>query len=513
MRALISVSDKKGIVEFVHGLVNLGYEIISTGGTLWVLTENGIAATAVEEITGIPEMMDGRVKTLHPKIHGALLGLRDNAAHMAAMKSHDITPIDLVVVNLYPFEKTISKTEVALEEAIENIDIGGPSMLRSASKNFRSVGVIVNPDRYSDLLIEMKANAGELSYETKAELAVEAFQHTARYDAIISDYLAKNLISEPDTETLPGIVSPILSKVMDLRYGENPHQRGAFYQIQNQKGLPNFIQLHGKELSYNNIMDMDAAWCIAKSFELPAAAVIKHSNPCGTAIGDDVLSAYTKAYDADPVSAFGGIVGVNRPVDLKTAEEMGKIFLEVIIAPDFDKDALALLTKKQNIRLIKMPEFFVQEPEFMYKYVTGGMLMQSADTRLVTKADCTVPTTAQPTTAEWNDLLFGYTVVKFVKSNAILITKGEQTIGAGAGQTSRIDSVKIALEKAGDKAKGAVVASDAFFPFRDCVDMLAAAGVKAIIQPGGSMRDQESIDACNEHGIAMVFTGVRHFRH
>lgn len=507
-RALISVSDKKGIVEFAEGLVKLGYELISTGGTFDVLKKNRVAVTPIDQVTGFPEMMDGRVKTLHPKIHGGILALRTNPEHMEACYQHHIELIDLVVVNLYPFEKTVSNPSVQLEEAIENIDIGGPSMIRSAAKNFASVGVIVDPDRYSDILTELTANKGKLSDHTRMKLAQEAFEHTSRYDAIICGYLTRQL--GPST-LFATVMSPILTKVMDLRYGENPHQEAALYQTAGHKGLPQFKQLHGKELSFNNFLDMQAAISIANEFNIPAAAVIKHTNPCGAATGDNSADAYQKAHDADPVSAFGSIVSLNRPVDKATATALAKTFVEVIIAPAFEKEALDILMRKPSLRLVTLEHF--QSDTLKYHSVDGGFLVQSTDQILFNKDTLTHVTTRKPSAKEFNDLTFAAAIVKHVKSNAIVITKNGQTIGIGAGQMSRVKAVEIALQKAGSAAKGAVLSSDAFFPFKDSVELIAASGITAIIQPGGSKRDQESIDCCDTHNIAMVFTGVRHFKH
>jgi phosphoribosylaminoimidazolecarboxamide formyltransferase/IMP cyclohydrolase len=514
MRALISVSDKTGIVDFAKELAALGFTIVSTGGTFDVLQKHGLKVIPINEVTGFPEMMDGRVKTLHPKIHGGLLSLRKNKEHMAVCKEYDIPLIDMVVVNLYPFEKTVAKKDVSLAEAIENIDIGGPSMLRSASKNYADVAVIVNPEKYATVIAELRENKGKISLRTKELLALEAFQHTARYDSIIAEFLEKRFLDDESAQSaFPSVVTTMFHKVMDLRYGENPHQQAAFYRVSGQKGLPETQQLHGKELSFNNILDLEAAWSIAKEFELPAVAIIKHTNPCGTAVGDTALEAYQKAYAADPVSAFGSIVGINRSVDLKLAEEISKIFVEVIIAPDFDDDAFKLLSQKQAIRLIKAADFFQENQQLNYRQVSGGFLVQSANNAKFTAEALKLVTKKAPTKREINDLLFAFTVVKHIKSNAIVVVKDGVTLGVGAGQMSRIDSVKIALEKAGDKAKGAVVASDAFFPFGDSVEEMAKYGITAIVQPGGSKRDQDSVDAANKLGISMVFTDIRCFKH
>ena len=511
MRALISVSDKTGIVPFSKGLVKAGYEIVSTGGTLKVLQENGIKAIPIDDVTGFPEMLDGRVKTLHPKIHGGLLAVRDNNEHMSTCKAHEIELIDLVVVNLYPFEKTVAKPDVTLEEAIENIDIGGPSMLRSAAKNYRSVGVVVNPKKYDTILSEIQENKGALTDSTLAELACETFSHTAKYDTFITNYLERELSQKSEENATSR--APLLHKLTDLRYGENPHQKAAFYKLSDGKGLGDYVQLHGKELSYNNIIDLEAAALIVNDFDTPGAAIIKHTNPCGAAIGTSLAEAYQKAHDADSVSAFGSIVGLNRQVDQATAEALSKTFVEAVIAPSFDQPALDILTKKPSIRLIEFPYFKELAQRDCYKYVDGGFLVQSPDNRHVTADEVEVVTTTKPSAKQLNDLIFAFSMVKFVKSNAILVAANGQTMGVGAGQMSRVEAVEIALKKAEGKSEEAVLASDAFFPFKDSVELAAKSGIKAIIQPGGSKRDQESIDACNEHGIAMVFTGIRHFRH
>ncbi len=510
MRALISVSDKTGIVTFASELSKLGIEIISTGGTYKVLKESSIPVIGIEEVTEFPEMLDGRVKTLHPKIHGGLLALRGNPEHMETCQAHGINMIDLVVVNLYPFEKTIKSPNVTLEDAIENIDIGGPSMLRSAAKNYKSVGVIVDPARYDSIIKELQENQCQLSEKTKARLACEVFTHTAAYDGMISGYLGQQL--KADADELPETIAPLCKRVSVLRYGENPHQKAAFYAMGNQ-GMASIQQLHGKELSYNNIVDLEAAALIVKELELPAAAIIKHTNPCGAAIGDTLKEAYQKAYEADPVSAFGSIVGLNRIVDKETAELIAGTFVEAVIAPKFEKEALAILSKKPSIRLIALGKMKDLEKGLVYKYVDGGFLVQTADNYTIKPEDLKVVTQEAPKKSVMNDLIFGFTMVKYVKSNAIVVVKNGVTVGVGAGQMSRVEAVEIALKKAGDQAKGAILASDAFFPFKDSVELAAAAGIVSMIQPGGSMRDQESIDACNQKGLSMVVTGVRHFRH
>lgn len=515
MRALISVSDKTGIVRFAKELEALGYEIISTGGTYKVLKENRVNVISIDEVTEFPEMLDGRVKTLHPKIHGGLLSVRANKEHMKTCKEHNIELIDIVVVNLYPFEKTISNPNVTVEEAIENIDIGGPSMLRSAAKNYQSVGVIVDPSRYDSIIEELKENKGTLSLKTKEALAYEVFSHTSRYDTIIASYMKSNVVKVEQADTLPDVLVPQLVKQCDLRYGENPHQKAAFYKLANrmQPGLIGLKQLHGKELSYNNIVDLEAAALIVKEFDLPGASIIKHTNPCGAAVAGTIAEAYKNAYECDPVSAFGSIVGLNRPVDAETAEEISKTFVEAVIAPKFDKEAVDILSTKPSIRLIELENMQELEKGYYYKYVDGGFLVQEPDSKKTTEQDLDVVTKTRPSKKDIHELVFAFQLVKYVKSNAILVVKDGKAVGVGAGQMSRVEAVEIALKKAGELGKGAVLASDAFFPFKDSVELAQKAGIKAIIQPGGSKRDQESIDACDQHGISMVFTGVRHFRH
>lgn len=505
--ALISVSDKTGVVEFAKQLADLGVTVYSTGGTLKAITDAGVAAKAVDSLTGFPEMMDGRVKTLHPMVHGGILAVRDNPEHVKAMVEHNIQTIDLVVVNLYPFRETIAKPNVALEDAIENIDIGGPTMVRSAAKNHAYVGIVVNPNHY-DEIIAMLADKGELTKEYKFMLAKEAFAHTAAYDTAIANFLSKQMGEGP---TPPEYLSAY-EKVSDLRYGENSHQQAAFYkEIGTAHGMGALKQLHGKELSYNNIVDMEAAWNMVWEFEEPAACIIKHTNPCGAATADTLHDAYVNAYEADSVSAFGGIVSLNREVDADTAEEMSKIFLECIMAPAFTQEALDILSAKKNIRLVELTR---PEPgQVMVKKVSGGLLVQTEDDIAESQAEYTVVTKAQPTPEQWTALHFAWKLVKHVKSNAILISNEKRTLGVGAGQMNRVGSAKIALEQAGDAAKGAVLASDAFFPFGDTVETAAQHGIAAIIQPGGSIRDEESIKAADEAGIAMVFTHIRHFKH
>ena len=505
--ALISVSDKTGVVDFAKSLVKLGVTIYSTGGTLEVIRNGGIMVHGVEELTHFPEMMNGRVKTLHPMVHGGILAVRDNMEHKKAMKDYGIEAIDLVVVNLYPFRETIAKEHVTLEEAIENIDIGGPTMVRSAAKNHAYVGIVVNPNRY-DEIIHILQEHGELPASVRLQLAKEAFSHTAAYDVAIANYMAKQVGEQP----LPQEFLGAYEKVSDLRYGENPHQKAAFYrEFGKPSGMGGMHQLHGKELSYNNIVDMEAAWNMVWEFSEPAACIIKHTNPCGAAVGVDVHEAYVRAYEADSTSAFGGIVAVNRPVDIDTAEEMSKIFLEVIMAPRFDEAALSLLEKKKNIRLIVLDK--PDTHQMVLKKVSGGLLVQEEDSIVEDESTYEVVTKVEPTKEQWEALRFAWKLVKHVKSNAIVVASSHQTLGVGAGQMNRVGSAHIALTQAGEAAKGAVLSSDAFFPFGDTVETAAAHGISAIIQPGGSIRDEESIKAADEAGIAMVFTHIRHFKH
>ena len=509
MKAIISVSDKVGVVEFVRELVNLGFEIYSTGGTLKVLESNHIKVKSVSEITKFPEILDGRVKTLHPYIHGGILADKQNPAHIDTCNEHGIALFDLVVVNLYPFKEVTKKEDCSFKDAIENIDIGGPTMIRAAAKNFQSMGVVVSPKQYDKVLAELSASKGKLSEELRLELATEAFATISDYDIAISNYFkAKN-----NSDAFPGLIQLNLDKEADLRYGENPHQKAALYTITNADSDTNIKQLHGKELSYNNYLDIEAAISIVSDLSLPGAAVIKHSNPCGAAVGETVWDAYKKAYEADPVSAFGSIVGFNRQIGKKSAEELSKTFIEVIVAPKFDDEALEILSKKANLRLIEVSSMDCLKSNYYFRYIGNKFLVQQPDHYNVKEDDLTIITKKEPSTKEVNDLIFANSLVKHVKSNAILIAKDGQTIGIGAGQMSRVDSVEIALKKAGDNAKGAVMASDAFFPFKDSVELASKYGIAAIIQPGGSKRDQESIDACDEHGISMCFTGVRHFKH
>ncbi len=508
-RALISVSNKTGIVEFAKKLHEAGVEIISTGGTKKALAAANIPVTYVSDVTGFPEIMDGRVKTLNPFIHGGILALRDNQAHQQQMKEHNIQPIDLVVVNLYPFKQTISKTDVTLAEAIENIDIGGPAMIRAAAKNFSFVTVVVNPAKYDVILKEIQDN-GEVSAATRMELACEAFAHTAEYDACITDYLARR----NEENLFPANLHLVYEKIQDLRYGENPHQQAAFYRIKDTiEGVAGARQLHGKELSFNNIVDTEAAYAIVADFEVPAAAVIKHTNPCGTGTGKTISEAYCKAYECDPVSAFGGIIALNREVDAATADEINKIFVEVIIAPSFTQQAVDILSQRKNVRLLEAPLLEKSAHCVDIKRVSGGIVVQNCDTELFPEKAMKVVTKRTPTDDEYQQLLFAWRVVKHVKSNAIVLAKNNQTVGVGAGQMNRVGAAEIAIRQAGEKTVNSVMASDAFFPFRDTIDAAAKAGVTAIIQPGGSVRDAESIQAADEHGIAMIFTGMRHFKH
>lgn len=508
-RALVSVSDKTGIVDFVKGLKAAGYEIISTGGTKKALDEAGLAPIGISEVTGFPEILDGRVKTLHPKVHGGLLAVRSNPDHMAQLKELNIECIDLVCVNLYPFKQTVQKEGVSHEEIIENIDIGGPSMLRSASKNYQSVTVVTDPADYDKVLNEIQTN-GDTTLATREALAAKVFRTTAQYDAMIADYLTKKEGNE-----FPEKLTITFDKVQDLRYGENPHQKAAFYKgMKPQYSLANAQQLHGKELSYNNIQDGNAAIEILKDFEGQHAAIgLKHMNPCGIGIGSSIEEAWDKCFEADSVSIFGGIVAFNDVVNVAVAEKLSKIFLEIVIAPDFEPEAFKILTKKKNIRLLKLDVTQEVNNKFKYTNVNDGLLVQELDTKKITKDDLKCVTDRKPTEEEIDQLLFAWKVVKHVKSNAIVLVKDNMTVGVGAGQMNRVGAAEIAIKEAGEKAKGSVLASDAFFPYRDTVDAAIKAGVTAVIQPGGSIRDQESIDACNEAGIAMVYTGVRHFKH
>jgi phosphoribosylaminoimidazolecarboxamide formyltransferase/IMP cyclohydrolase len=513
-RAILSVTDKTGLVDFAKQLSMMGVELISTGGTAKMLRDSGIAVKDISDLTGFPEMLDGRVKTLHPKVHGGILHRRENAAHRTAVAEHGIQPIDMVVVNLYAFEKTAAKSGVYFDELIENIDIGGPSMIRSAAKNFQDVAVVTAPADYAALAQEMSKSGGALSEATKWRLAQKAFATTAAYDSAIASTLervhANGNFELKAGEGFPQTLRTAFQKVMDLRYGENPHQKAAMYSDGSGRGVANGKQLQGKELSFNNIVDMQAAWDLAQDFDEPVVGIIKHTNPCGTAVGKTLLEAYKKALECDPISAFGGVIGVNRVIDGDAAEEMAKLFLEVIAAPGFDDAAKARFAAKKNLRLV---EVVASDQKWALKNVSGGMLVQDADIRPVTEADLKVVTKRPPTPEEKRALLFGWKVCKHVKSNAILYVRDGQTVGVGAGQMSRVDSCKIGAMKAQLPLKGTVAASDAFFPFPDGVEEIAKAGATAIVQPGGSVRDQEVIEAADRHGMAMIFTGVRHFRH
>ncbi|MEN6320766.1 MAG: bifunctional phosphoribosylaminoimidazolecarboxamide formyltransferase/IMP cyclohydrolase [Syntrophaceae bacterium] len=514
-RVLMSVTNKYGLIEFVRGLKNFNIEILSTGGTASQLRAHGIDVTDVSEYTGFPEMMDGRLKTLHPKIHGGLLALRDNKEHMKAATEHHITMIDMVVINLYRFEDTVAKKDCTFDEAIENIDIGGPAMLRAAAKNYRYVSVVTDPDDYPKILEEMKSTGGSIFESTNFALATKAFQLTARYDAAISNYLS-SMSGEGAKKTFPESFTVQFVKAQDLRYGENPHQHAAFYRETDRpvSAISSARQLQGKELSYNNIMDSDAAWQMVSDFETPATVIVKHANPCGAATSDsDITNAFGKAMKTDPVSAFGGIVAVNRTVDKKAAAEMAKIFLEVIIAPGFDEDARALFGTKKNLRLLEIPRIGTPPAGYDFRRVVGGLLIQDRDISDFDIRKARVVTKRPPTENEYQALDFAWRVVKHVKSNAIVYAAKDQLVGVGAGQMSRVDSVKIATMKSNLPTKGCVLASDAFFPFRDGVDMAAEAGITAIIQPGGSVRDEEVIRAADEHNMTMVFTDIRHFKH
>ena len=516
-RAILSVTDKTGLVEFAKKLAEMKVDLVSTGGTAKLLRDSGVPVKDISELTGFPEMMDGRVKTLHPKVHGGILHIRDNPSHVAAAKAHGIQPIDMVVVNLYAFEKTASRPGVHFEEVIENIDIGGPSMVRSAAKNFRDVAIVTSPDDYQAIADEMSKSGGELSLGTRWKLAQKAFATTAAYDSAIAATLPtvsldgdKFQMSQGSASTFPAMLRFSLNKVMDLRYGENPHQKAAMYSDGSGTGIANGKQLQGKELSYNNIVDLQAAWDLAQEFDETVCAIIKHTNPCGTATGKTLREAYVRALEADPVSAFGGVIGVNRVIDGEAAEEMAKLFVEAIAAPGFDAVARERFAAKKNLRLVEVKP---SPDKLTMKYVSGGMLVQDADVRPLSPADLKVVTQRQPTAEEMRALLFAWKVCKHVKSNAILYARDGQSVGVGAGQMSRVDSCKIGAMKAVLPLKGTVAASDAFFPFPDGVEEIAKAGATAIIQPGGSVRDQEVIDAANRFGLAMVFTGVRHFRH
>jgi len=516
-RAILSVTDKTGLVEFARKLAAMGVELVSTGGTAKLLRDSGVAVKDISDLTGFPEMLDGRVKTLHPKVHGGILHVRGNEKHRAVVAEHGIQPIDMVVVNLYAFEKTAAKAGVEFEDIIENIDIGGPSMVRSAAKNFQDVAIVTSPSDYDAIAKEMESSGGSLSLKTKWRLSQKAFATTAAYDSAIASTLEG--IGAPENgsgfelgkvEGFPATLRLTFQKAFDLRYGENPHQKAALYSDGSGKGIASGKQLQGKELSYNNIVDLQAAWDLAQEFEEPVCAIIKHTNPCGTAVGPTLAVAYKRALECDPISAFGGVIGVNRPIDRETATEMAKLFVEAIAASGFDEAAREIFAAKKNLRLV---EVVPMEQKWVLKNVSGGVLLQDNDVRPLTEADLKVVTGRKPTEQEMRDLLFAWKVCKHVKSNAILYARNGQTTGVGAGQMSRVDSAKIGAMKSVLGIKGSVAASDAFFPFPDGVEEIAKAGATAVIQPGGSVRDQEVIDAANRLGLAMVFTGVRHFRH
>ncbi|HHV12538.1 MAG TPA: bifunctional phosphoribosylaminoimidazolecarboxamide formyltransferase/IMP cyclohydrolase [Clostridiales bacterium] len=517
MRALISVSDKTGVVEFARELVGLGLEIVSTGGTYGKLKEAGVPAIEISELTGFPECLDGRVKTLHPAVHAGLLAMRSNPDHMKQLTDLNIETIDLVVVNLYPFKATILKENVQRQDAVENIDIGGPTMLRSAAKNYQDVAVIVDPRDYGKVLTELKEQ-NHVSLDTKFYLMQKVFEHTSSYDTMIADYLRK----ERGDRSLPETLTMTFEKVQDMRYGENPHQSAAFYrEIGKKKGsITDALQLHGKELSFNNINDTNGALELLKEFTEPTVVGCKHGNPCGVGSAEDIYTAWQKAFSADKTSIFGGIVVANREVNREMAEEMKEIFLEVVVAPSYSQEALELLTIKKNIRLLELKDIEVPQDEAAYdlKKVNGGLIVQTIDSKLLAEGDLKVVTDRTPSEKEMEDLLFAWKVVKFVKSNGIALAKDKQSVGIGPGQVNRIWATKQSIEHAKeligeDATKGAVLASDAFFPFDDCVEAAHQAGVTAIIQPGGAGRDEDSIRKCNEYGIAMVFTGMRHFKH
>ena len=520
-RALISVSDKTNLEGFVMKLNSLGVEIISTGGTAKFISSLGVKVRPIDDVTGFPEMLDGRVKTLHPKIHGGLLAVRNNAQHMEQLRSHNIQPIDMVVVNLYPFKKTISKPGVSLEEAIENIDIGGPSMVRSASKNYRFVAVVTSPAQYTEVVEELSKNNGSLPEALLSRFAVEAFGLTSAYDSDIHDYLKCMLNPAKKSEaasSFPESLTLRYDKLQDLRYGENAHQPAAFYKEASgrESSVANAKQLHGKELSYNNVMDLDAALEAIKDFEKPAACIIKHGTPCGMASADTLTKAFSDALECDPMSAFGGIIGLNKKLDVNTAEAiLNSGFKECIIAAGCDPNALSRLMPNQNLRILSVEPLTrsIDRDELHLRKVAGGLLAQKRDLQDIDQSQLMIPTQKKPMPEDVDSLLFAWRAVKYVRSNAIVLVQGTRTVGIGAGQMSRVDSVFMAIHKAGERAKGSVLASDAFFPKEDAVEMAAQSGITAIIQPGGSKADDKIIEVCNKHNIAMVFTGIRHFRH
>jgi phosphoribosylaminoimidazolecarboxamide formyltransferase/IMP cyclohydrolase len=506
LRALLSVSNKAGLAEFAHGLAGLGVELIATGGTARTLRDAGLNITFVEELTGFPELLGGRVKTLHPAIHAGILAPRDSAS-LEEIKAHGIHPIDLVICNLYPFEDTVARPDVTLDQAIEQIDIGGVTLLRAAAKNFAHVTTVIDPTDYHRVLEEIRSR-GNTSSETRAGLALKAFRHTATYDSAITTYLADAASVKPDL--FPDTMPLVLRKVQDLRYGENPHQAGAVYRLPGVRCLADAEQLHGKELSFTNVLDIDTAWSLAYGFDDPTVVIIKHATPCGAASGTTLAEAYRAALESDPVSAFGGIVGANQPIDSDTAEAIGQIFTEAVVAPDFTAAALEVLTQKQNIRLLRIP--FAPPKTLDIRLLHGVAVAQELD-EIDAEITFQVVTERSPTTEEQEALIFGWRVCQAVKSNAIVFARGTATVGIGAGQPSRVDSVKMAAWKARDRARGAVMASDAFFPFPDGIEEAAAAGITAVIQPGGSIRDEQVIEVANARNMAMVFTGTRHFRH
>jgi len=521
-RALLSVTDKTGLVEFAQALAGFRVELVSTGGTARTLREAGLAVKDISDLTGFPEMLDGRVKTLHPKVHGGLLYIRGNAEHESAVAAHGIEPIDMVVVNLYAFEKTAAKPGVAFGHLIENIDIGGPSMVRSAAKNFEDVAIVTRVADYPALIEELQANSGALTRQTRWRLAKQAFSTTAAYDTAIANTLdriadapAPDQPASPDTTSLPSILRINFPLAQSLRYGENPHQRAALYSDGSGLGVAGANQLQGKELSFNNLVDLDACWELAQEFDEPAVIIVKHTNPCGAATGATVVEAYQKALAADPVSAFGGVIGINRTVDGDAAAEIAKLFVEAIAAPAFTPEARERFAAKKNLRLvqIKSAEIKAAQPRHVVKHVSGGLLLQDADTGKVEESELKVVSSRPPTAEELRSLLFAWRICKHVKSNAIVYAKDGQTLGVGAGQMSRVDAAKFGAMKAVLPLTGCVAASDAFFPFPDGLETVAAAGATAVIQPGGSVKDQDVIAAADRLGIAMVFTGIRHFRH
>jgi phosphoribosylaminoimidazolecarboxamide formyltransferase/IMP cyclohydrolase len=512
-RALISVTDKTGVLSFAESLIRLGVDLISTGGTAKLLRDSGLRVKEVSEVTGFPEMLDGRVKTIHPRIAGGILAIRSNQEHMQAIADHDIALVDMVVVNLYPFEKIAAKEGATREELIENVDIGGPTMIRAAAKNFQDVAVVVSPDQYDSLARELNANMGSLSAKTHWRLAQEAFARTAAYDAAVTAKLSQidaEGRSALESETMPETLRIEAKRSQVLRYGENPHQQAALYSF-GTGGIASGKQLHGKELSYNNLVDLDAAWQLILEFSRPAAAIIKHTNPCGCAEQRDLHSAYRMALEADPISAFGGVIAFNREMDGATATDVGKLFVEAIAAPSFSEEALSILKAKKNLRLVEVQP--VAQPEAVLKSITGGILAQTPDTAFLDPGKLEVKTQREPTAEEMEALAFGWKIAKHVKSNAIVYARSGQTISVGAGQMSRVDSVKVGAMKAKLPLAGTILASDAFFPFSDGIEEAAKHGITAVIQPGGSLRDDEVIAAANLLGLAMVFTGVRHFRH